>query len=194
MGKIWRLEDIDPDDPEERFLPVLQCIPIGFGTDAGGRNRIIWPEQIARAVSKHLTEAGCPPIDPEAASIEFRPPYRGEQSRFNAMGGWVPKGSEPAPEPVQIQDPAAMTVREREAVIERLRYMGHKIDEPEPGQPTAKVVDAIDDPPRFPPGEHTVTEVNAYLRELDDEVEKRRVLYAERKGRARNGILKRWQE
>jgi hypothetical protein len=193
VGKIWRLEDIDPDDPEERFLPVLQCIPIGFGADAGGRNRIIWPEQIARAVSKHLTEAGVPPIDPEAATVEFRPPYRGEQSRFNAMGGWVPKGSDPAPDPVVIQDPASMTVREREAVVERLRYQGYKINEPDPEQPTAKIVDAIDEPPRFDPSAHTVTEVNTYLRDLDDEVEKRRVLYTERKGQARNGILKRHQ-
>jgi len=196
VGKIWRLEDIDPDIPEERFLPALQSIPLGFGADAGGRNRMVWPEAIARAISKHLTECGVPPIDPELAKIEFRAPYRGEQSRFNGMGGWVEKGSEPAPEPVRIQDPASMTVREREAQVERLRYLGYKVNEPEPEKPKGAVADAIDDPPRFPPGEHTVTEVNTYLRELgdSDEVERRRVLYAERKGQARNGILKRFKE
>ncbi|MEV0247975.1 DUF2744 domain-containing protein [Nocardia sp. NPDC050712] len=191
MGKIWRLEDIDPDNPEERFLPALQSIPIGFGSDAAGKNRIIWPEPIARAISKHLTEAGVPPIDPETATIEYRPPYRGEQSRFNGMGGWVPKGSDPAPDPVVIQDPASMTVRERDAVVERLRYQGYRINEPEPKAPTAQVVDTLDEPPRFDPAGHTVSEVNAYLRGIDDRIEYGRVLHAERNGQARNGILKR---
>ncbi|MFE7799000.1 DUF2744 domain-containing protein [Nocardia sp. NPDC057440] len=190
MGKIWRLEDIDPDNPEERFLSVLQFIPIGFGADAGGKNRIVWPEAITRAISKHLTEAGVPPVDPALATKKIRAPYRGEQHPLNGMGDWVGV-DEAEPEKIVIQDPASMTVREREAVVERLRYQGYRINDPEPEQPTAKVVDAIDEPPRFDPNIHTVTEVNAYLRDLDDEVEMRRVLYTERKGQARNGILKR---
>jgi hypothetical protein len=190
VAKIWRLEDIDPDNPEERFLPALQSIPVGFGGDAGGRNRMVWPEPIARAISKHLTECGVPPIDPEQATIEYRRPYRGEQNRFNGAGGWVPKGSEPQPDPVVIQDPATMTVREREAVVERMRYMGYRINEPEEQPRKARVVDAIDEPPRFDPTSHTVTEVNAYLRDTDD-LERRRVIYAERKNKARPGILKR---
>ncbi|MGW5387212.1 phage gene 29 protein family protein [Nocardia sp. NPDC003963] len=193
MGKIWRLEDIDSENPEERFLPVLQFIPIGWGGDSNSRQRIVWPEAIARAISKHLTEAGCPPIDPALATKKLRPPYRGEQHPLNGMGGWVPLDEED-PEPVVIQDPMTMTKRERQAVVERLRYGGYRINEPPPEQPVAKVVDTIDGPPRFDPGAHTVTETNAYLRELGDtdEVEKRRVLYTERHGQARNGILKRW--
>lgn len=190
MGKIWRIEDVDPDNPEERFLPALQYIPVGFGSDAGGRNRMVFPEPIARAISRHLTEAGCPPMDPALATKKVRRPFRGEQHALNGMGDWVPV-DEPDPDPVVIQDPASMTVREREAVVERMRYMGYRINEPEPDQPTARVVDAVDDPPRFDPTGHTVTEVNAYLRDLDDEVERLRVLYTERKGKARNGILKR---
>ncbi|NEW40775.1 DUF2744 domain-containing protein [Nocardia cyriacigeorgica] len=197
MGKIWRLEDIDPDNPEERFLPVLQYIPIGWGGDSNSRQRIVWPEAIARAISKHLTEAGCPPIDPALAAKKLRAPYRGEQHPLNGMGTWVPIDEED-PEQVVIQDPVTMTKRERQAQIERLRYMGYRINEPEPPQPVAKVVDAIDDPPRFDPGAHSVTETNAYLRGLsesiEDEVERRRVLYAERKGQARKGILKRWSD
>ncbi|MEV6555863.1 DUF2744 domain-containing protein [Nocardia sp. NPDC051756] len=190
MGKIWRLEDCDPDNPEERFLYALQFIPVGFGSDAGGRNRIVWPEAIARAISKHLAEVGCPPIDPDLATKTLRRPYRGEQTPFNGLGDWGPVG-EAEPDPVVIQDPASMTVREREAVVERLRYQGYRINEPEPEQPTAQVVDALDEPPRFDPAAHSVTEVNAYLRDLDDDVERGRVLYAERNGQARNGILKR---
>ena len=193
MGKIWRLEDIDPENPEERFLPVLQFIPIGWGGDSNSRQRIVWPEAIARAISKHMAEAGCPPIDPALATKKLRPPYRGEQHPLNGMGGWVPLDEE-EPEPVTIQDPMTMTKRERQAVVERLRYGGYRINEPPPEQPVAKVVDTIDGPPRFDPSTHTVTETNTYLRSLGDtdEVEKRRVLYTERHGQARNGILKRW--
>ncbi|WP_280448482.1 phage gene 29 protein family protein [Nocardia brasiliensis] len=198
MGKIWRLEDCDPENPEERFLSVLQFIPVGFGSDAGGRNRIVWPEAIARAISRHLTEAGCPPPDPALATKRIRAPFRGEQHPLNGMGAWVPVG-EDDPEPVRIQDPVAMTVPEREAQLERYRYMGYRINEPEPEQRTARVVDAIDEPPRFDPAAHSVTETVAYLRHLvgdehiTDEVEYRRVLYAERNGKARNGILKRFE-
>ncbi|MBF6515514.1 DUF2744 domain-containing protein [Nocardia cyriacigeorgica] len=195
MGKIWRLEDIDPDNPEERFLPVLQFIPIGWGGDSNSRQRIVFPEALARALSKHLTEAGCPPIDPSIATKKLRAPYRGEQHVLNGMGGWVPIDEED-PEPVVIQDPMSMTNRERQAQLERYRYMGYRINEPDPEKPTAKEVDAIDDPPNFDPSTHSVTETNAYLRGLsesvDDEVELRRVLYAERNGQARKGILKRW--
>lgn len=194
MGKIWRLEDIDPDNPEERFLPVLQFIPLGWGGDSNSRQRITWPEAISRAISKHLTECGVPPVDPALATKKLRLPYRGEQHPLNGMGGWAPLDEED-PEPVVIQDPLTMTKRERQAVVERLRYGGYRINEPEPPKPVAKVVDEIDEPPRFDPATHTVTETNAYLRELgdSDEVEKRRVLYSERHGQARNGILKRWQ-
>ncbi len=192
MGKIWRLDDIDPDDPEQRFLPALQYIPVGFGTDAGGRNRIIMPEALARAISKHLTECGAPPMDPELAVKKIRAPFRGEQSSLNPMGDWVPV-DEPDPPKVTLQDPASMTVPERTAVVERLRYMGYRINEPQEKAATARVVDAIDDPPRFDPHTHSVVEVNTYLRALDDEVEMRRVLYQEKHGQARRGILKRWE-
>ena len=86
-----------------------------------------------------------------------------------------------------------MAVREREAVVERLRYMGYRINEPEVPPRTARVVGAIDEPPRWDPAAHSVKETNAYLRGLDDEVERRRVIYAERNGKARPGILKRWE-
>ncbi|PEH74578.1 hypothetical protein CRM89_00015 [Nocardia sp. FDAARGOS_372] len=192
MGKIWQLEDIDPDDPEQRFLPVLQYIPVGFGTDAGGRNRIVLPEALARAISKHLTECGVP-RSTRAGGEEAPRPYRGEQSPLNPLGDWV-SIDEPDPPKVRLQDPAAMTPPERTALVEKLRYMGYRINEPLAPKPVAQVIDAIDDPPRFDPHTHSVTEVNAYLRDLDDdEVEKRRVLYQEKRGQARRGILKRWE-
>ncbi|WP_069166798.1 phage gene 29 protein family protein [Nocardia altamirensis] len=184
MSTLWRIEDIDPDNPEERFLPALQCIPIL------GRTPMVFVEPLARAISKHLTEAGCPPMDPALATKKFQRPYRGEQHQLNGMGQWVDLDV-PDPEPFVVQDPASMTVREREAQVERLRYLGYKIDEPEPATPTAHVIDTLDTPPRFDPAAHSVTEVNAYLRALDDQIEHRRVLHAERNGKARNGILKR---
>ncbi|MGW4119894.1 phage gene 29 protein family protein [Nocardia sp. NPDC004711] len=185
MSKIWRLEDIDPDDPEERFLPALQAIPIG-----GGQPMIL-VEPIARAISKHLTEVGCPPIDPTAATKKYVRPYRGEQTPLNGAAQWVPLDT-PEADPIVIQDPAQMTMREREAQVERLRFLGYRINEPEEPQPRAAEVDAIDTPPRFDPAAHSVTEVCAYLRGLDDDpVEAARVVYAERHGKARNGILKR---
>ncbi|MFI5781211.1 DUF2744 domain-containing protein [Nocardia sp. NPDC051570] len=189
MTGFWTLDAIDPNDPEQRFLPALQAIPIM------GRTPIIFPEPIARVISKHLTEAGCPPMDPALASKKFQRPYRGEPTIFNPAGQWVDKDAVD-PEPVVIQDPAAMTVREREAQVERLRYLGYRINEPEPAVPTAQVVDTLDTPPRFDPGAHSVREVNTYLRDLgdDDRIERRRVLHAERHGKGRNGILKRHEE
>ncbi|ATL65150.1 phage gene 29 protein family protein [Nocardia terpenica] len=186
---FWSIDSIDPADPEQRFLPALQAIPIM------GRTPIIFPEPIARAISKHLTEAGCPPMDASLAVKKFQRPYRGEQTVFNPAGQWVDIDA-PEPEPVVIQDPAAMTVREREAQVERLRYLGYRINDPEPATPTAKVVDTLDTPPRFDPAAHSVREVNTYLRELgeDDPLERRRVLHAERQGKGRNGILKRHQK
>ncbi|MEU1432122.1 DUF2744 domain-containing protein [Nocardia sp. NPDC005746] len=189
MSKIWRLEDIDPDNPEERFLPALQCIPLDLA-GAGTGQPMIFVEPIARAISRHLTEAGCPPMDPALATKKFIRPYRGEQTTLNGSAQWVPLDTPEAP-PVVIQDPVQMTTRERDAQLERYRFLGYKIDEPEPEQPRAAEVDAIDTPPRLDPSAHSVTEVNAYLRGLDDEVEHARVIYAERHGKARNGILKR---
>ncbi|CAM3953788.1 DUF2744 domain-containing protein [Nocardia ninae] len=185
MNTLWRIEDIDPDDPEQRFLPALQCIPII------GRTPIVFVEPLARAISKHLTEAGCPPMDPALATKKFQRPYRGEQHSLNGAGQWVDLDVSD-PEPVVIQDPATMTVREREAQVERLRYLGYRIDEPEPATPTAQVIDTLDTPPRFDPSAHSVTEVNAYLRALDDPIEHRRVIHAERNDKVRNGILRRF--
>lgn len=185
MSRIWRIEDINPDDPEERFLPVLQAIPYGpNGTP------MVFPENIARYLSKHLTECGVPPIDPTAATKKIRLPRRGQNTTYNGAITWVPIDEEDL-DPVVIQDPVSMTVHEREAQVERLRYLGYRINEPEPEQPTAQVIDTLDEPPQFAPGEHSVTEVLAYLRDLDDDIERGRVLHAERTGQARKGILKR---
>ncbi|WP_280389319.1 phage gene 29 protein family protein [Nocardia wallacei] len=190
MGKIWRIEDINPDDPEERFLPALQCIPMG-----PGMQRMVLPEAICRFISKHLTEAGCPPMDPALATKKYRPPVRGQNHPLNSAADWVPLDA-PEPEPVVVQDPATLTVHEQEAQLERYRYMGYKVEKPPPPEPQAFEIDQLDDPPRFPPGEHTVTEVCAYLRELGDTdpVERGRVLYAERHGKGRNRILKRFPQ
>lgn len=189
MGRIWRIEDINPDNPEERFLPALQCIPMG-----PGMQRMVLPEAICRFISKHLTEAGCPPMDPALATKKYRPPVRGINHPLNGAADWVPLDAPEVP-PVTIQDPVAMTDHEREAQVERLRYLGYRINEPEPVTVTGQVIDALDDPPRFDPDEHTVTEVCVYLRELGDTdpVERGRVLYRERKNKGRNGILKRFE-
>ena len=67
------------------------------------------------------------------------------------------------------------------------------MNDPVPEPSKARVVDALDQPPRWDPAPHSVTEVNAFLRGLeDDPVERGRILFAERNGKARNGILRRW--
>lgn len=187
-GRIWRFEDIDPDDPEQRFLPALQCIPLG-----PAQRPMVLIEPIMRAISKHLTECGYPPMDPALATKVFRPPARGVNHPLNNTASWVKPGT-PEPEPIIVQDPATLTQFEREAQIERYRYLGYKVEKPQPEPSTAAAVDALDDPPRFDPTPHSVTEVNAYLRELGgtDPVERGRVLYQERKHKARNGILRRY--
>jgi hypothetical protein len=184
---IWRQEDVNPDDPEERFLAVLQFVPMV------GQSPMGFPEYMARQISKHLTECGVPPVDMALATKKLIRPYRGQQHALNGLGQWVPLDVE-EPDPIVIQDPAAMTSHEREAQVERLRYLGYKVNEPEAQAPAAQDVDALDDPPQFDPGPRTVTEVNTYLRGLDDPVERGRVLYAERNGAARAGILKRHKE
>src|SRR5690606_22857671 len=114
-----------------------------------------------------------------------RRPYRGQQHLLNGMGGWVPMDSED-PEPVVIQDPATMTNEELNAQVERMRYMGYRINEPEPEVGKASVATE----PRFNPKNHSVRDVNAYLRTCEDKDEYRNVILAEQAGKARPGILK----
>ena len=209
MSRLWYASDCaDVSKPDEVFLYELQAIPLV------GRSPFTPPLEWSKAISKHLVEScgllptrllealadGDGKIDvsqlPQPARKLFRP-YRGEQSRFNNAAQWIPVAQE-EPEPVRIQDPAEMTVREREAQVERLRYLGYKVNEPDPEAPRGATT-TLPRPPKFDPGEHSVAETISYLRNLDttvdaDAVEKGRVLAAERTGKARNGILKRWPE
>lgn len=176
---------------------------------------MVFPRMIAELISKHYTECGivhAPSLARLANSHgfihvddlpkqvkKFSRPYRGQQHPLNGAGGWVAMDVEEEP-PIVIQDPVAMTAHERAAQIERLEYLGYKVDPPEPEVPKARVLDPEELPPRFDPAEHSVTEVNAYLRGLlgdehiNDDLEHRRVIHAERIGKARNGILKRFPE
>jgi hypothetical protein len=146
---------------------------------------------IAKAWSKHLYKCGFR-FHPELQQIKRQRPYRGQQHALNGIHAWVPVDSD-EPEPITIQDPMSLTVHEREAQVERLRYMGYKINEPDREDPKAQVIDTLDDHARFDPSEHTAMEVISYLHELGDtdEVETRRVIFRERSDRKRNNILKR---
>ncbi|PSR64004.1 MULTISPECIES: phage gene 29 protein family protein [Nocardia] len=188
-GRIWRIEDINPDDPEERFLPALQCIPLG-----PAMQKITMPEPLARMISKHLTECGCPPMDPALATKQYQPPRRGINHPLNGDADWVKPGTPPPPAYL-VQDPESLTRHEQEAQLERYRHMGYRVEKPVPEPSTLAAEDALDEPPRFNPSDHTVTEVCVYLRELGDTdpVERGRVLYAERHGKNRNGILRRFE-
>lgn len=199
-SQIPRIDECDPDDPEQALLWASMYIPVA------GRSPMVFPRMIAEKLSVHYTECAvvhAPSLARLAnadgfihvdqlpkPSKKFMRPYRGQQHPLNGMGGWVGVDEEEA-DPIVIQDPAAMTVHEREAQIEQLRYMGYKINEPDPAMQTAQVVDTLDEPPTFDPDSHSVIEVNAYLRALTDDIERGRVLYAERNGKKRNGILKR---
>lgn len=196
--------DCNLDDPEEFALWAMQNMP-AFGN---GTTPMMMIEPMARHLSKHLHEAGFEHVSRLHAIADedgfihvsqlkeqqkkFIRPYRGDQHPLNGSAAWVPMDTD-EPEPVVIQDPALMTRFEREAQVERLRYLGYRVNEPLPEEPMARVIDTFDEPPRFDPAEHSVTQVNAYLRALvDDDIEHGRVLFAERNGKARNGILKRW--
>src|SRR5690606_16939511 len=119
-----------------------------------GRSPMVFPRMIGETFSKHYHECGFVHVDyirsladengmvhvdklPEQQK-KFRRPYRGQQHLLNGMGGWVPMDSED-PEPVVIQDPATMTNEELNAQVERMRYMGFRINEPEPDQGRASV-------------------------------------------------------
>lgn len=201
--QIPRLDDCDPDDPEQALLWASMYIPVA------GRSPMVFPRMIAELISRHYTECGIVHA-PSLARLadargfihvdqlpkqqkKFMRPYRGEQHPLNGAGGWMGM-DEPEEPPIVIQDPAQMTVHERDAQLEVYRYLGYKVDEPEPEAPKARVVDAEELAPRFDPTTHSVSEVNAYLRELDDDLERRRVIHTETVGRARQGILKRQKE
>lgn len=200
MAGIPTKESCDPSKPSEAMLWACMYIPVA------GRSPMVFPRMIAEKISEHFVECGFVHVDDIAALADengmvrvsdlpkqkkkLMRPYRGQQHQLNPMGQWVGM-DEPEPEPVVIQDPAAMTVHERAAQVERLRYLGYKINEPDPEVPKARVVDPLDDPPEFDPGAHSVNEVNAYLRNLEDKTEYVRVVRAEKRGQARNGILKR---
>jgi len=171
-----------------------------------GKNPMVLPRNLGEQISTHLTECGFVHVDQVRALADENGmvhvnnlpkqekklvrPYRGQQSAYNPLGRYAPM-DEVEPEPVVIQDPAAMTVHEREAQVERLRYLGYKVNDPEPEAPKGYVEYPLDLPPEFNPDEHTVTEVNTYLRDLEDKTEYARVVRAEKRGQARNGILKR---
>lgn len=189
--------ECDPTVPAEAMLWASMYIPVA------GRSPMVFPRMIAEKFSEHYTEAGFVHVDYIRSMADengmvhvdqlpqqkkkFRRPFRGAQSPLNGMGGWVPM-DEVEPDPVRIQDPAAMTVAEREAVVERLRYKGYRINEPEEAPKKASIGVA---PPRLDPSSKSVKEVNAYLRDLTDKTEYRSVVAAEQAGKARPGILKR---
>lgn len=193
----------DQSNPDEAMLWACMYIPVM------GRSPMTFPRMIGEKMSRHFVECGYVHVDNIRALADengmvhvdqlpkqtkkFQRPYRGQQTQLNPMGSFVPM-SVKDPEPVVIQDPVALTVQEREAQVERLRYMGYRINEPEPEPEKAKVLDALDMPPTFNPDEHTVTEVNTYLRDLEDRTEYVRVIRAEKRGQSRNGILKRHNE
>lgn len=201
-SQIPRIDDCDPDVPEQALLWASMYIP------CAGRSPMVFPRMIAELISKHYSECGVVHA-PSLARLanedgfihvdqlpkqkkKFSRPYRGEQHPLNGAGGWVAMDA-PEEEPIVIQDPAVMTVREREAQIERLRYMGYKVNEPEPEDPKARVLEAWEKPPRQDPAKLSASEVNAYLRDVD-ELERQRVIHAERNGKNRAGILKRHKE
>src|SRR5690606_7160755 len=192
----WQSE-CDPTKPEEAMLWASMNIPVA------GRSPMVFPRMLCQSLSKHYSECGFVHVDyirsladengmvhvdqlPEQQK-KFMYPARGQRSVLNGAGGWGPMDQE-QPEPIVIQDPSVMTVPEREAQLEVYRYLGYKIDEPEPEVKKASVAEA---PPKFDPSKHSVTEVNAYLRAIEDKTEYRAVVLAEQAGKARAGILKR---
>lgn len=197
MSNIPLQSQCDPTKPEEALLWASMYIPVA------GRSPMVFPRMIGELLSRHYTECGFVHVDyirslaDENGMIhvdqlpkqqkKFMRPYRGQQHVLNGSGTWVPMDTE-EPEPIVIQDPAAMTAHEREAQVERLRYLGYRINEPEPGPKRASVGEA---PPKFNPSKHSVKEVNAYLRTIEDQKEYRAVVLAEKAGKARPGILKR---
>lgn len=203
MTGIPTQDSCDWNKPSEALLWASMYIPVL------GRSPMVFPRLIAERLSEHYDACGFVHVDRIAAladengyiHVDQLPkqrqklvrPYRGQQTQLNPMGRWAPMDEE-EPEPIVIQDPAAMTVHEREAQVERLRYLGYKINEPEPAKPKGGVEDPLDLPPEFNPDEHSVTEVNAYLRACEDRTEYVRVVRAEKRGQARKGILKRFDE
>lgn len=196
-------DSCDWNNPSEAFLWASMYIPVL------GRSPMVWPRMIAEKMSEHYDACGFVHVDRVAALADengyihvdqlpkqrqkLMRPYRGQQTELNPMGRWVPM-DEDEPEPVRIQDPVAMTVHEREAQVERLRYLGYQVNEPEPEKPKGGVEDVFDHPPSFDPTDKTVTAVNAYLRVCEDRTEYVRVIRAEKRGQARQGILKRFKE
>lgn len=202
-SQIPRIDDCDPDDPEQALLWASMYIPVAGGSP------MVFPRMIAELISKHYSECGIVHA-PSLARLanphgfihvdqlpkqtkKFMRPYRGQQHVLNGAGGWVAMDVPEEP-PIVIQDPVEMTIQEREAQVERLRYLGYKVNEPEPQPPKGRVVPPEEKAPRFDPTAHSVTEVLAYLRDLDDGLERQRVIHAETTGRARQGILKRHKE
>lgn len=202
MSGIPTQDACDLSKPEQALLWASMYIP----TAGTGRQPYVFPRMMAEDFSVHYTECGFFHVDyirsladadgvirvedlPEQKKKLVRP-YRGQQHALNPLGWWAPMDTPEEPA-VVIQDPVAMTSHEREAQVERLRYMGYRINEPVPGPETGHVVDPLDDPPGYDPESNSVTEVNAFLRECEDRTEYIRIVRAEKRGRARQGILKR---
>lgn len=186
------IPEFGPDgEPSEEYMEAFAAWML-MGVPGVGSAVMNMIGPIGAAWSKHLYQCGLR-FHPEHQTIKRLRPYRGQQHALNGMHQWVAMDTE-EPEPIIVQDPASLTVLEREAQVEQLRYLGYKIDEPYREDAKAESIDALDDAPRFDPTEHTAMETISYLHELGDTdpVELGRVIYQERHGRKRNNILKRF--
>lgn len=124
---------------------------------------------------------------PELQTKKIRPPHRGQQHSLNGSV-LVVDVDDPDPDPVVIQDPAALTAFEQEIQLERYRQLG-RIPEPNPVVEGAEELSGD----LFDPADHTPSTVNGYLMAAQP-VERRRVIAAEMTGKKRDQILRKWRD
>ncbi|MGW5267269.1 phage gene 29 protein family protein [Rhodococcus sp. NPDC003994] len=194
-------DNVDQDDPEERHAWAFVALP-GFG-----ETPFMTPVQLLRPWSKHFDELGYV-HGPTLAALadengyihvdqlpdqtkKLQMPVRGPHTVFNGLVDWVPMDT-PEPEPLRIQDPAAMTVFEKEAQLERYRYLGD-LPEREPARDLAGVPEPGPVGPPFDPTAHTPAVVHYHM-SISSPAEQRRVIAAEMSSaKPRSAILNKYR-
>ncbi|MFE2994075.1 DUF2744 domain-containing protein [Nocardia sp. NPDC059246] len=204
-GGFPTLDNTNPNCPEEAFLHTYGGLPGMNGAP------LPFPVEYLKMVSRRQWDCGARPMGsvvPPERIIKYQRPQTSNPHWLTSPGVWVDINEpdrnqldikefvQSLPQDAKRQLAEALGFDPLAAVPEDDR-LAESFEAPKPerryGRPSRDGASVTNEPLPFDPIHRTVTEVLAYLRDVDDE-ERGRVLDIERfLGSARRGILKRYE-
>lgn len=204
-GDFPTVKNCNPNCPEEAFLPTYAGLPGMNGAP------LPFPVDYLKLVSRRQWDCGARPagsVIPSKVLIKYQRPRSTDPHWLTSPGVWVgidepdrdqfdiKEFVQSLPQDARRQLAEAMGFDPAAAVPSDQRLIDSYEQPKEPQhRPVSRDGATVSNEPRpFDPVRATVTEVLAYLRNVDDD-EKARVLAIERDlGEARRGILKRYDK